>query len=354
MVISERFSSVGRWASALFLVAALGLTGCAETELLVHTAKTAKSHQPDTGSKGYYKVGNAYQIQGVWYYPKEEWDYRETGIASWYGPGFHGKNTANGEVFDENALTAAHRTLPMPSIVRVTNLDNGRSIVVRVNDRGPFAHGRIIDMSRRSAQLLGFMNKGTAKVRVELMESESLQERAAARGEEYAPAPDPTLPSAPAPSAAPSGSVQVATLNAPSGARTSRAAPARAAVPPPASAPVSAAGVPATRVPVAATVATPVSASASATPVRPLVSRTKPEPTQIYIQAGSFEDADNAQRLTGRLGAYFQGAHVQPAQVSGKTYYRVRIGPITDVDNADQLLERVIVAGYPGSRIVLD
>ena len=345
MVISQRISSVGRWASALLLGLALGLTGCAETELLVHTAKTAKSQQTATGSKGYYKVGSAYQIKGVWYYPKEEWDYRETGIASWYGPGFHGKSTANGEVFDENALTAAHRTLPMPSIVRVTNLDNGRSIVVRVNDRGPFAHGRIIDMSRRSAQLLGFMNKGTAKVRVELMESESLQERAAARGEDYVPSPDPTLPSAPAPSAAPSGSVQVATLTAPSGARTARAAaPAAVSV----TAPAVTASVPATRVPVAAT------AGASTSPVRPLVARTKPEPTEIFIQAGSFEDADNAHRLTGRLGAYFRGAHVQPAEVSGKTFYRVRIGPITDVDNADRLLERVIVAGYPGSRIVLD
>lgn len=345
MIILERFPLAGRWLSALLLGSALVLAGCAETELLVHTAKTAKSHSADTGSKGRYKVGNAYQIKGVWYYPKEEWDYAETGIASWYGPGFHGKSTANGEVFDENALTAAHRTLPMPSIVRVTNLDNGRSIVVRVNDRGPFAHGRIIDMSRRSAQLLGFMNKGTAKVRVELMESESLQERAAARGEEYVPSPDPTLPSAPAPSAAPSGSVQVAVLNAPTGARAAQAAPAATAI----AAPAATATVPAARVPARAT-----TSAATASPVRPLVSRTKPEPTQIYIQAGSFEDADNAHRLTGRLGAFFRGAHVQPAQVSGKTYYRVRIGPINDVDNADRLLERVIVAGYPGSRIVVD
>ena len=339
MVISRRFSSAGRWASALLLGLSLGLAGCAETELLVHTAKTAKSHQTDTGSKGRYKVGSAYQIKGVWYYPKEEWDYAETGIASWYGPGFHGKSTANGEVFDENALTAAHRTLPMPSIVRVTNLDNGRSIVVRVNDRGPFAHGRIIDMSRRSAQLLGFMKKGTAKVRVELLEPESLRERAAARGEDYVPAPDPTLPSAPPPSAAPSGSVQVAVLNAPSGARTSRATPGVTSVPPPAAT----ASIPASRVP-----------QSAASTVRPLVSRTKPEATQIYIQAGSFEDPGNARRLTGRLGAYFQGAHVKPAEVSGKTFYRVRIGPINDVDNADRLLERVIVAGYPGSRIVVD
>jgi rare lipoprotein A len=333
MRIAEHFSKAGRWLAAPALGLALVLSGCAETELLVHTAKTAKSHSA-TPSKGRYKVGSAYQIKGVWYYPKEEWDYTETGIASWYGPGFHGKSTANGEVFDENALTAAHRTLPMPSIVRVTNLDNGRSLVVRINDRGPFAHGRIIDMSRRGAQLLGFLRKGTAKVRVEILQAESQQEKAAALGEDYLPAPDPSLPRAPAPSAAPSGSVQVATLTAPAGAKTAKPAPVVAQPPAPAN---SANGAP-----------------VSTSPVRPLVGRTEPEATEIYIQAGSFENPDNAHRLTGRLGAFFQGAHVQPAEVSGKTFYRVRIGPIDGVDDADRLLERVIVAGYPGSRIVVD
>ncbi|MCR9072971.1 MAG: septal ring lytic transglycosylase RlpA family protein [Alphaproteobacteria bacterium] len=325
------FRPAGCWGGTLAICLALILSGCAETQLLVHTAKTAKSHSAPA-SGGYYKVGNAYQIKGVWYYPKEEWDYVETGIASWYGPGFHGKKTANGEIFDENDLTAAHRTLQMPSIVRVTNLDNGRSIVVRINDRGPFAHGRIIDMSRRGAQLLGFMRQGTAKVRVELLEPESRQERADALGETYAPPPDPTLPTAPPPSAAPSGSVQVAVLNAPDGAQAAPPVVVGASTP--------------SAVPTRAASATP--------PVRPLVSRTPPVPTEIFIQAGSFEDPANAHRLTGRLGAFFHGAHVQPAEVSGKTYYRVRIGPISDVDNADQLLERVIVAGYPGSRIVVD
>src|SRR3546814_18900599 len=94
----------------------------------------------------------------------------ESGIASWYGPGFHGKLTANGEGYDQDAMTAAHRTLPMPSLVQVTKLENGHSVRVRVNDRGPYAHGRIIDMSKRSAELLGFTNQGTAKVRVQVLE----------------------------------------------------------------------------------------------------------------------------------------------------------------------------------------
>src|ERR1700742_2690843 len=115
---------------------------------------------------GVYKVGNPYQIDNVWYYPHEQPDYDETGIASWYGPTFYGKYTANGELYDGNALTAAHRTLPMPVNVRVTNLKNGKSIIVRVNDRGPYARGRIIDLSRHAAELLDVVQSGTAKVRV--------------------------------------------------------------------------------------------------------------------------------------------------------------------------------------------
>ena len=115
---------------------------------------------------GVYKVGAPYQVADTWYYPREQPDYDETGIASWYGSAFHGRATANGERFDSNALSAAHRTLPMPVNVRVTNLDNGRSLVVRVNDRGPFAKGRIIDLSEHAAALLGYKAQGTARVRV--------------------------------------------------------------------------------------------------------------------------------------------------------------------------------------------
>src|SRR5271169_1670350 len=115
---------------------------------------------------GIYKIGQPYQIEGTWYYPREQPDYDETGIASWYGPAFYGRRTANGELYTANDLTAAHRTLPMPVNVRVTNLENGRSLILRVNDRGPFAKGRIIDVSQRAAKLLGFYQTGTAKVRV--------------------------------------------------------------------------------------------------------------------------------------------------------------------------------------------
>src|SRR5579871_4823268 len=115
---------------------------------------------------GIYKIGSPYQIEGTWYYPHEQPDYDETGVASWYGPTFYGKYTANGELYDGGALTAAHRTLPMPVNVRVTNLENGKSIIVRVNDRGPYSRGRIIDLSKRAAELLDVVQSGTARVRV--------------------------------------------------------------------------------------------------------------------------------------------------------------------------------------------
>ncbi len=123
--------------------------------------------------RGIYKVGEPYRIKGMWYCPYENYGYRETGMASWYGVGFHGKKTANGEMFDMNTLSAAHRTLPMPSIVVVTNLTNGRVLTVQVNDRGPFVNDRIIDLSRRAAQLLGFEGQGTTWVRVEILAEES-------------------------------------------------------------------------------------------------------------------------------------------------------------------------------------
>ena len=165
-----------RWLAMVAL--ALGLSACAEAEFVVDSTKAVTR----SDSSGGYKIGQPYQIAGIWYYPAVDYNYDETGIASWYGPDFHGKATANGELYDMNGLTAAHRTLPLPSLVRVTNLENGRAINVRVNDRGPFAHGRIIDVSRRVAQLLGFEQQGTARVRVEILADESRALAAAAQG----------------------------------------------------------------------------------------------------------------------------------------------------------------------------
>lgn len=123
---------------------------------------------------GRYHVGKPYKIKGKTYRPREDSNYSAVGLASWYGSAFHGRKTANGEIYDMGELTAAHPTLPLPSYVRVTNLSNKRSVVVRVNDRGPFAKGRIIDVSATVAQMLGFKKAGTAKVKVDYIRKASL------------------------------------------------------------------------------------------------------------------------------------------------------------------------------------
>jgi rare lipoprotein A len=126
----------------------------------------ASEAQPVPRGGGAYKLGAPYKIAGRWYTPVEDPNYDRSGMVSWYGHDFHGRKTANGEVFDMNALTAAHPTLPLPSLVYVTNLANGRTILVRVNDRGPYAHDRLIDLSRQSARLLGTEAQGIGQVRV--------------------------------------------------------------------------------------------------------------------------------------------------------------------------------------------
>ena len=154
----------------LFVFFILALGSCSETTFLINSAKRIGTW----GDNPTYKVGNPYKINGKWYYPAINYDYDEVGYASWYGPGFHGKKTANGEIFNQNKISAAHRTLPLPSIVKVTNLENGKVLsFVRVNDRGPFARNRILDLSKEAAKELGFLNKGIAKVRVEILEDES-------------------------------------------------------------------------------------------------------------------------------------------------------------------------------------
>ena len=117
-------------------------------------------------SQGRRQVGKPYEIKGVWYTPREDPNYNEVGLASWYGGHHHGRKTANGETFDIGLVTAAHKTLPLPSIVEVTNLDNGRAMRLRVNDRGPFVEGRIIDLSQAAAEELGVIRSGVARVRV--------------------------------------------------------------------------------------------------------------------------------------------------------------------------------------------
>ena len=323
----------GRY-TMLLCAAMLGLSGCAETAFIAHTAKQIRELGEAPASKGRYKIGSPYQIKGVWYYPRVDYAYDESGVASWYGPKFHLKPTANGEIFDQNALTAAHRTLPLPSIVRVTNLENARSLVVRVNDRGPFAHGRIIDFSRRSAQLLGLERQGVARVRVQILAAES---RAVARRAEAGIAPRPVTLAEPVvvPAAVPVKLVSVETLAPVPG--TTVASPPRTDK------------TPGTAAAAAAPSAVELARRGRMTPVtdQPV------EPTRLYVQAASFSKADSARKLTSKLSD-IGSADVYRALVDGRQFYRVRIGPLNDVIDADRVLEKVIARGFPGARIVVD
>jgi rare lipoprotein A len=172
-----------RRASALAVLAASAalLVGCGtpEPKAMVHKPRSKEYFsEKDYGVKaspyarasrlvGRDQIGKPYKIRGKWYYPKEDKHYTRTGTASWYGDAFHGRLTANGEVYNVADLTAAHPTMPLPSYARVTNLSNGASVIVRVNDRGPYHDGRLIDLSQHAAQMLGYANVGTAKVKVD-------------------------------------------------------------------------------------------------------------------------------------------------------------------------------------------
>jgi len=163
--------------SYYFLIAfsalGLALTACGKTHVESYPSYSANKHASSplpSGHGGHVKTGKPYQVSGKWYYPLNSANgYNQTGVASWYGKKFHGRKTANGERYDMHAMSAAHKTLPLPTMVRVTNLDNGRSVIVRVNDRGPFVKSRIIDLSYAAARALGYDKKGTAHVRVQTL-----------------------------------------------------------------------------------------------------------------------------------------------------------------------------------------
>ena len=310
-------------------MALLALGACSESKLLLHTAKTLQGPASNT-SPGIYKVGNPYQIKGVWYYPSEDWSYDETGIASWYGPGFHEKNTANGEVFDQNDLTAAHRTLPMPSIVEVTNLENGRSLRLRVNDRGPFAHGRILDVSRRGSQLLGFNTQGTARVRVRILVDESQQAIAAMRN-----------------------GTQVARADTPIRSDLDVSRPgvgAQTLAPPPGAKPASTVATSQPDVKRAA------AAERTFTPPSVLdgsITQVAVKPTNIYVQVGAFSQHQNAFQVQTKL-ARVPNINITSARVNGKEVFRVRAGPLQSVEQADTVLTQILKSGYGDARVVVD
>lgn len=366
MVFRPRIAPLASLLAVVFL-----LSGCAETKFVSHYAK--KLPWPGTQeSAGSYKVGNPYKVQNVWYYPEESFSLTETGIASWYGPDFHGKRTANGEIYDKNELTAAHRTLQMPSLVRVTNLENGRSVVVRINDRGPFKRGRIIDVSQRAADLLGFRSKGTARVRVQVLPQESRQiAEAARRGLDTSritladlkrmdTAPQERVtPAAYAGEAASRQPVRVAELQT-----ANDALPESLQTPTITVEELSSGPKPSAQ----GSVAWERSQRAQQQQQRekdmtgghlhggrfmpePVVTQEPVTATGIFVQAGSFTVYENAENVKKQFSG-LAPVSIEPVMVKGRQFYRVKLGPIATVEQADTILDEVVRAGNGTAKVI--
>ncbi|MAK64487.1 MAG: hypothetical protein CMF75_07075 [Maricaulis sp.] len=245
-------------------------------------------------SSSHQKVGNPYSVSGRTYYPARDDNYDEVGIASWYGPNFHGRSTANGENFDQNLMTAAHTTLPIPSIAEVTNLENGRSIIVRINDRGPFVDDRIIDLSRAAATELDYIGSGLARVRVRYLGPAQAHgappPRAWYAGQGAAPALSTTEPAQQIAMAAPEPVMQTPAWTPAAGER-------------------------------------------------------------FTLQIGAFSEAGNAQRFASRI----EGAGdvwIEPGQSAGTTVYRVFFGRWADEAGAHQARSSLADWGVYDARVV--
>lgn len=319
------------WPLALLSIAMLLLVGCATPRhpppapapmpappanlMSVPEAVPRAEPRSASGNPPFYEVaGHRYVVLA------SAAGYRERGVASWYGPDFHGLKTATGERYDMFAMTAAHKTLPIPCYARVTNLSNGRNVVVRINDRGPFVSNRIIDLSYTAASKLDMIRNGTAFVDVEVISPAN-------------PSAGPSLPvTTQAASAASVGVSSVPPVTVPPEAAPSAAATGAAAKP--------------------AGAAPSAAASAPALPSMPPPAAVASG--RFYIQVGAFAQADNAQRVARKLRDAGLEHVFTLAPTGDDPLQRVRIGPIASVQQFDVLIAKLSALGYPGARLAQD
>jgi rare lipoprotein A len=316
-------------ATPLGLVAVAGLAACFSTpprpaEPIPNSAPPPAATSPpvpDTAADAVPRIeprsrsGNPpfYDVFGKRYYVlSSSVGYWERGVASWYGPGFHKVRTSTGEPYDMYGMTAAHKTLPLPAYVRVTNLQNGRSVVVRVNDRGPFVGNRIIDLSYTAAAKLDMLRNGTAMVDVRTIEASTPS--GVTTASTGTPAPIAPLPTD---AEAPNG------MAAAGGAPSATAAATQTATP--------------------AGIAAPANSASATTSV------------VLFVQAGAFSDPANAQRLAEKLrGGNYGKVFVRDDQIAGRRMYRVRIGPVSDVAEFDRVVSALERAGINDAHLALD
>lgn len=333
----QKGPSVGA-ARALMVVlcAGVGLAACATTSPRPHYVVSGPPSSPGEPPDSSHLRGamKPYQVNGRWYTPRAQPDYDEVGVASWYGAQFHYHRTANGEVFDQYAVSAAHTTLPIPSIIEVTNLANNKTIRVRLNDRGPFVDGRILDLSREAAAELGYEREGTAHVRVRYIGP--------------APALPPTRMAANTTSAPAAASMRARREARHPGDLQDQDWPTAAGSGPRA-APRAASLIEAADIEDAPPPA-PIGRATSHT--RILANHAATGAGGGYaIQVGAYSNRETADRIAARLGDA-GSASIEAIQRHGAVIYKLKVGAFPDAQSAAAARARVAAAGLPDARVI--
>ena len=290
-----------------FLVLIQGCTSSVEIAANLGKKYLIPKEEKKIIQKPIYKIGKKYNVDGKYYYPKKDLNYNKTGIASWYGPKFHGKLTANGEIYNQYALTAAHKTLPLPSAAKVTNLKNNKSLVLRINDRGPFVNDRIIDLSSKAADILGLKREGTGLVRVQILKDKSLLlEKLAKKGSfpEIADLKKTELPNIIIPSK--------------------------------------------------------VTVKIKDTKNQKIISKkinynlkNSNKEYKIYIKLASFSSNKNAEIMKEKV-SYIEKVKIYKIYKMKKTLYQVKAGPFSNVEKVDQLHALLLKRGMQGAKIIIE
>ena len=291
----------------IFLILIQGCTSSVEVAANLGKKYLIPKEEKKRIQKPIYKIGKKYNVGGKYYYPKKDLYYNKTGIASWYGPKFHGKLTANGEIYNQYALTAAHKTLPLPSAVKVTNLKNNKSIVLRINDRGPFVNDRIIDLSSKAADILDLKREGTGLVRVQILREKSLYlEKLAKQGSfpEINDLKETELPNITIPSK----------------------------------------------------VAVKIKDTKNQKIVTKKINynlKNLNKEYKIYIKLASFSSKKNAEIMKKKV-SYIDKVKIYKIYKLNKTLYQVKAGPFLSVEKVDQLHSLLLQKGMQGAKIIIE
>ena len=291
----------------IFLILIQGCTSSVEVAANLGKKYLIPKEEKKRIQKPIYKIGKKYNVGGKYYYPKKDLNYNKTGIASWYGPKFHGKLTANGEIYNQYALTAAHKTLPLPSAVKVTNLKNNKSILLRINDRGPFVNDRIIDLSSKAADILDLKREGTGLVRVQILKEKSLYlEKLAKQGSfpEINDLKETELPNV--------------------------------------------------------TIPNKVAVKIKDTKNKKIITKkinynlkNLNKEYKIYIKLASFSSKKNAELMKKKV-SYIDKVKIYKIYKSNKTLYQVKAGPFLSVEKVDQLHSLLLQKGMQGAKIIIE